>query len=146
MAKNNEGISKRKNASWVRMSASELQSLVPEKEHQKRILDYCKDLGIIAWRNNVGLATYGDTKRKVRFGVPGMPDIMGYIPSHLISKISGCNYRFAVPFFWEVKRVGGKATSLQKNFMENAKDSGSLGGIGTFEDFLTFLSLFGFTN
>lgn len=144
MAKSNKGISKRKNASGVRMSAAELKKLVPEKEHQASIIAHCKRIGLIIWRNNVGVATYGErNQRKVVFGTPGMPDIMGYIPANILSKIKGCNHNFAMPFFWEVKRVGGKATPLQKNFIETAIDSGCFAGIGTYDDFLKSCRLFG---
>ena len=140
MSQNKQGIFKRKNASWLRMSTRELQSLVPEKEHQRCIIEYCKKIGIVAWRNNVGVAKYGDNARTVKFGFPGTSDIMGYIPTSILNKMDGNTHYFAVPFFWEVKRLGGKATELQRNFINNAVDGGSLAGIGTFQDFLTFLS------
>lgn len=35
--------------------------------------------GVFCWRNNTGVAMYGT--RQVRYGVPGLPDILGALPA-----------------------------------------------------------------
>lgn len=44
-------------------------------------LDYLHLRGIVAWRQNVGtmLSTYNGKTRRVTFGQPGLPDIIGHL-------------------------------------------------------------------
>ena len=53
-----------------------------ETELVKAALNYLKARGIFAWRNNTGAvqATYKGKVRYTRFGMPGLPDILGCLP------------------------------------------------------------------
>ena len=78
-----------------------------EKHIQAQILHYLALKNVFHWRNNTGGATYqGKNGKKsfVRFGQPGMSDILGIYKGKFLAI--------------EVKRPGGKVTELQKKFLE----------------------------
>lgn len=77
-----------------------------EKELVNDILDYLRALGIFAWRQNTGAMKIQN--RLVRFGIPGMADIIGVLP----------NGRFLAI---EVKTKGNKPTLYQKDFINRIK-------------------------
>ncbi len=105
---------------------------VPESTHLQICLYMLKLNGITAWRCNTGGAKYKNkdgSYRTVRYGVKGLPDIMGYTSK-------------GQSFFWEVKKYGGKPTREQLNFLENALENNCLGGWGTsdvLEKYLKFV-------
>jgi hypothetical protein len=68
--------------------------------------------GVSAWRSNTGAARFGD--RFVRFGVPGVADILGVLPP------SG--RLLAV----EVKGPGGRVRPSQRAFLDNVEAAGGL--------------------
>ena len=85
-----------------------------EKELQSAIIEYLTLNSIFHWRQNTGafVAEYKGKKRIVRFGVPGISDILGVQRGRL----------FAI----EVKARGGKLTYLQENFLKNVSDHGGI--------------------
>ena len=120
------------------MKPKQFKALIPEREHLNACLELCRRLCIVAWRNNTGGATYkrgsGEENKGsyVRFGFKGAPDIIGYVPA--LNEQNKSKFIFAVPFFWEVKRQGGRATKEQKAFIETAQKNRCIAGIGTVDD------------
>ena len=100
-----------------------------EKDEQAQCLELCDILKFCVWRNNSGVTKYQNkdgSERFVRYGFKGAPDLMGYIPkSESIS---------ALPFYWEVKRSGGKIRPEQRSFIQTVISNGCFAGIGTFDD------------
>ena len=86
-----------------------------EAQTQRQILDWLKLNGIFAWRNNTG-AMAGSHKGKrwfVRFGCPGMSDILGIYKAGKFLAI-------------EVKRSDGRLTQDQQCFLESVKANGGI--------------------
>lgn len=119
------------------MTQKQLKKLVPEKDHQAACIELCESLGIVVWRNNTGALPVEN--RFVRFGLPGSPDIIGHIPEWKLMREG-----MAVPFYWEVKRSGGgSGRPKQKAFIENASGAGCFAGIGTVDDLMKELNVWG---
>jgi hypothetical protein len=90
--------------------------MIPEKEVVKECLEYLQSLGIYAWRQNTGAGQYQDSsgqKRFVRFGIPGVSDILGILP----------NGRFLAV---ECKSETGKLSDSQAEFLAEIKQRGGL--------------------
>ena len=100
----------------------------PEKEIQRAILDYLALVpGVVVWRNNVG-AMFGQHKGKrwaVRFGAPGLSDIIGWRSEVLGDKSHQWRSR---PVFLaiEVKRPGGKLSKEQAAFLNRVMQAGGI--------------------
>ena len=80
-------------------------------EVQAQVMDYARTLGLPVERRNVGVATYTNpdgTERKVRYGIPGDPDLEITIPSgpnagrvlHIEAKATG-----ELPTFAQLNRI-----------------------------------------
>ena len=82
-----------------------------EKDLQKEILSYLCSSGIFAWRQNTGAVLY--KKRFVRFGLPGISDIIGIMPDGRFLAI-------------EVKSEKGKLTVYQEGFLEAVRKNGGI--------------------
>lgn len=86
------------------------------------VLEYLRLAGITHYRNNTGAARYG--KRLVRFGVAGMPDVVGILPSGVAAdgqevqpgRFLGC----------EVKAEDGRLSQLQRACLDNIAAAGGL--------------------
>ncbi|HAR38053.1 MAG TPA: VRR-NUC domain-containing protein [Porphyromonadaceae bacterium] len=80
------------------------------------ILEYLRLRGVRAWRNNTGAVEreYKGKKRFIRFGYPGMSDIVGILPGGRFLAI-------------EVKREGEKPTPKQQVFLAMVNGAGGLG-------------------
>lgn len=94
-----------------------------ENDIQRAILDYLTVSGVYVWRQNTG-AFAGEHKGKkwfVRFGAPGMSDILGILPPE--------GRLLAI----EVKRPGERPTQKQAAFIEQIN---SLGGVAFWVDSL----------
>jgi len=76
------------------------------------ILEYLQIRHIFAWRQNSGAAKFDN--HFVRFGIPGISDILGIIPG------DGNGKFLAI----EVKSPLGKLTPYQKDFLDRIKASG----------------------
>lgn len=87
-----------------------------ETNLNRAALSYLELRGILAWRTNTGAATFGTgtAKRFVRFGRPGISDIIGVLPDG----------RFLAAEAKVGKRV---ATDAQQNFIDEVN---RLGGVG----------------
>lgn len=95
----------------------EVKLKIPEKDIQKAILQYLELRGHMVWRTNTGtmfLENKGK-QRMVRFGFPGLADILG------VRK--GSNGQFLAI---EVKRPGNQASESQATFLCKVADMGGL--------------------
>lgn len=82
-----------------------------EREVQRSCLAALPRLGVLAWRNNTGAARYGE--RHVRFGVPGLGDILGVLPGGRALMI-------------ECKGERGRVTEAQRACIDNFNRQGGL--------------------
>lgn len=131
------------------MKISDFKKLIPESSQNDACLQLCERAGIVAWRANTGATKYEyeyktgirtGTKgqRYVRYGMPGLPDICGYLKGdRILIRGDYC----AQAFFWETKRHGKKVThgSDQEAFLKKATLFGCLCGSGTSDDLEAFL-------
>ena len=96
-----------------------------EVEIMKAILAYLRVVpGVVAWRQNTG-AMFGEHNGKrwaVRFGVPGMSDILGWRSLRL--KILDAPIAQALAI--EVKREGTHPTVEQQAFLETVRRAGGI--------------------
>src|SRR5271170_1595408 len=88
----------------------------PEQQILNPIMDYLAARRILAFRNNTGamMSTYKGKTRMMRFGVPGMSDIVAYP--------SSC--AFNAVYWIEVKAPRGKQSDLQKSFQKQVEEAG----------------------
>lgn len=114
---------------------------VREKDIQRAILDYLQVRGIFAFRANTGAARYEGKNgpRFVRYGFPGVADILGILPNWIY--VNGKGTPGLVPFkpsptsmppevgrflAIEVKRGIQRQSADQKAFQEAVERSGGL--------------------
>ena|SRR3990167_1879603 len=83
--------------------------------------------GVVAWRTNVGAvtATHQGKRRFVRFGFPGLSDIIGWRATDREFSIG--RVRFARFLAVELKTGTGKLTPQQVGFLELVNKSGGIG-------------------
>lgn len=99
-----------------------------EIEIQRAILQYLAACRIVAWQNTTGAGVRigaGGNPYKVRFGVPGQPDLEGLIPR----KLTGLQW--AIPLFIEVKRPGEIPKPHQEQRMRLLRDADALVFVAT---------------
>lgn len=87
-----------------------------EAEIQAQCLAYLALGGFVHWRSNTGAARLpgkGGRTRLVRFGTPGVSDILGVLPGGRFLAI-------------EVKRPGGKLSAEQAAFLSRVRMAGGL--------------------
>ncbi len=91
------------------------QAVPLERDVQKSILAFLALRGILAWRQNTGsvVREYRGKSRLIRFGMSGMPDILGCLPGGRLLAI-------------EVKRPGNKPTDEQFATLANLTKAGAL--------------------
>ena len=122
------------------MAIKIFRKLATEKDHLNQCLAYMTKLKFFVWRNNSGFGKYQNkdgSTRYVKFGFNGMPDILGFIPvTNSYNKTTR-----AIPVYWEVKKIGGKASNSQRQFISIAQESGCFAGIGTFDDLVEKLKV-----
>ena len=89
---------------------------VNETQIVKVCLQWLRINGFFAWRQNTGAmqATYKGKRRFVRFGEPGMSDIVGITQE-------------GRAFFIECKMPGRKLTTAQAEFLNSVKAFGAIG-------------------
>lgn len=88
---------------------------IPEADIQKSTLDYLLTRGIMAWRNNTGVASGqrpGGKKFFVRFGTKGSPDIIAVIDGYFVGI--------------ECKAKGGIWSDDQKAFAARLMEAGGI--------------------
>ena len=111
-----------------------------ESEIQRAILDYLASKGILAFRQNTGAMAgeYNGKKRFMRFGVPGMADILAFVPVHTggwratqpHKMLPGEKYYFgdeitySQPLWIEVKTETGKQSEIQRSFQAQVEAHG----------------------
>jgi len=97
---------------------------VKESAIQRSILDLLAAKGILAFRMNTGAmsGSYKGKKWFMRFGVPGMADILAF-PA---SKVPGAQTwpYVPAPLWIECKALKGKQSELQKSFQAQVKNNG----------------------
>jgi len=96
----------------------------PEAQIQAAIMDYLATERILAFRNNTGamFGYHNGKKWAVRFGVPGMADIVSY-PK--LKRPSGAWTEIYDGILWiEVKAPKGKQSELQKDFQKLVESHG----------------------
>ena len=96
-----------------------------ENEIKRSIIDYLTISGVMVWRQNTAAfaipATETTKRRFLKFGVPGMSDIIGILPPE--------GRLLAI----EVKGPGKKPTMSQDAFLEQVRQ---LGGVAFWADSL----------
>lgn len=108
----------------------------------RAVLDALRSVpGVTAWRNNTGAVTVpaeGGTKRRfVRFGEPGMSDIIGWKTWR--PQRDGVGHILVLPLLaiflaLEVKRPGASATPTQVAFIESVRAAGGIAAVVTSVD------------
>lgn len=89
-----------------------------EVEIMRAVMTYLASRRVVCWRENVGsaLAMNRDgSMRRIRFGVPGLPDILGVLPGGG-GRLLAC----------EIKRPGEHPTPQQVLRMRVLADAGAL--------------------
>jgi len=91
-----------------------------ESQIQRAILDYLAARHVLAFRMNTGTMTseYKGKKRLMRFGVPGMADILAFPPHQVASD------RFCAVMWIEVKSEIGRQSETQQSFQEQVEREG----------------------
>lgn len=99
-----------------------------ESEIQRAILDYLAAKGILAFRMNTGAmaAEYNGKKRFMRFGVPGMADILAFTTLHTGERdmYGKGEITYSEPLWIEVKTPTGKQSEYQKSFRAQVQAHG----------------------
>jgi hypothetical protein len=92
-----------------------------EAATQRLILDYLAVRGVLAFRMNIGTMTseYKGKQRFMRFGTPGMADIMAF---QLRWDEMGREHN--LPIWIEVKAEKGVQSELQKSFQKQVESHG----------------------
>ena len=85
--------------------------------------------GVVAWRTNVGAvsADHKGKRRFVRFGFPGLSDIIGWAPQLNPRDLPGLNPYHARFLAIECKTDTGKLTPQQQGFLDLVNRSGGIG-------------------
>jgi hypothetical protein len=105
---------------------------VSESQIQRAILDYLAAKHILSFRMQTGssVRSYGGKTRAIRFGVPGMADILAF-PTETIRKsvpVRGGVYEVTLeaqrPTWIECKAPKGKQSDLQKSFQAQVEAEG----------------------
>lgn len=95
----------------------------PEGQLLRLSLDYLAAKRILAFRMNSGMMK-NPAGRPIRFGVPGMADILAF-PREMVEFHDGScrEYPFPIPTWLEVK-AGTKQSDLQKSFQAQVEAEG----------------------
>ena len=122
----------------------------PEREILRAVLDFLAlQPGVIAWRMNTGMAMLpgrGGQLQPVRFGVKGLPDVLGsvawcwrsFVPARVDRRCDhglGCTgVHGPRPFAFEVKRRGGQRSPAQLAMAATLETAGWLVAVVTSVD------------
>ena len=101
----------------------------PESEIVREVLRAVNLIpGVRAWRNNTGAvaAEYRGTKRFIRFGAKGMPDILGWKRTPCVVAGHGVH---AILVALECKRPGQRPTTEQAAFLTAVIADGGIGAV-----------------
>jgi len=120
-----------------------------ETDFMRRCMKRATTLGARLFRMNVGLAWIGDAirnkdgsitirhPRPFRAGVPGMSDLVGWVPVTITPDMVGTTV--AVFASVETKAARGRATDEQKNYLAAVSAAGGRAGIARKDDDLTMI-------
>ncbi len=118
-----------------------------ETDFMRRCMKRATSLGARLFRMNVGLAWVGDVTRNrdgsitirnprpFRAGVPGMSDLVGWVPVEITAEMVGSTV--AVFASVETKGARGRATDEQKNYVAAVVAAGGRAGIARTDEDLT---------
>ena len=95
-----------------------------EAQIQRQILDWLAAKGILAFRMQSGatISSYKGKQRLVRYGVPGMGDIVAF-PKSKVPGAGSWPY-VPAPVWIEVKASKGKQSELQASFQKQVEGHG----------------------
>ena len=95
-----------------------------ETDIQRAILDYLAAEHMLAFRMNTGamVSEYKGKKRFMRFGTPGMADILAFDRESV--KEGAWRHEEIMPVWIEVKAEKGKQSELQKSFQQQVEREG----------------------
>jgi hypothetical protein len=102
--------------------------MTPEGAILKQIMDWLAAKHVLAFRMNTGGMRYGEN-RLMRFGVPGMADILAF-PHHIgrrLGLMPGEDFatvEVVVPCWIECKAAKGKQSALQASFQAQVEGEG----------------------
>jgi len=116
------------------MKAKNYKPVITEKEEQVVCLALLRRIGFVVFRHNTGgMYQYNKdgSRRYTLFNEKGYPDIAGYS-------------RTGQAVYWEVKRKGKKPSTEQKAFIERARASHCIAGIGSSDDLMEYLRCGGY--
>lgn len=103
-------------------------TVLTESNTQRAVLDLLAAKRIRHWRMNSGamLAEHNGKKRFLRFGEPGMADIMAVTSFRVRHMVNESTYWADIPrIVWlEIKSPTGKQSAAQKEFQRNAEANG----------------------
>lgn len=114
-----------------RISDAAQRADVSEQDTVRAIVDYLRARGYLAWRMNTGAfkAEHAGKTRFHRFGVKGMSDIIGIVPTAFI-RVSGKPIGEQTPvgqfLAIEVKSATGKPTPEQVAFLASVVKAGGI--------------------
>ncbi len=106
------------------MKLTAYKTRISEKQELEACLLLLHRIGCTVHRHNTGgmrMKNADGSYRYVRFNEAGYPDISGHTSD-------------GKAVYWEVKRHGGRATTEQRLFIDQAIKNGCLAGIGTCAD------------
>lgn len=95
-------------------------------------MQYLAARRVLAFRMNTGTATQQNgadgKKRFMRFGTPGMADILAFRNRSrgVDDRGAWCSFEEIVPIWLEVKTEKGKQSELQKNFQAMVEEHGHI--------------------
>ena len=98
-----------------------------EAQIQTQIIDYLAARHILAFRMNTGamVSEYKERKRFMRFGVPGMADVLAFVMERSFPSYFTCaTFDAPRPLWIEVKSATGKQSELQKSFQRQVEGYG----------------------
>lgn len=93
--------------------------MTPEQSLQRLVLDWLQAKQILAFRMQTGatLSSYGGKKRMIRYGVPGMADILAW-------RRHPTMVGYSQAIWIELKAPEGRQTELQKSFQKQIEAQG----------------------
>lgn len=94
-----------------------------ESQIQSAILEYLAAKHVLAFRMNTGavLASHNGKTRMVRYGVPGMADVLAFPTVYRSDGIHVTAIPCVLPLWIECKAAKGKQSELQKSFQQQVE-------------------------
>ena len=98
---------------------------IAETQVLNAVLDLLQALRVVAFRMNTGMmrAEHKGKIRIIRFGVPGMADLLA-IPT-VRGKFKGLDVCWCEPWFLECKSASGRQSAAQRSFQKQVTGAGA---------------------